>query len=422
MSAKCKTVLKGFTYMHCDDFAKYLSNMAAKGWHFKEWGAGLKFEKGEPEQAVYAVEVFTKASENDMRPEPNTQEFAEYCEAAGWKFIDAKQKYCIFKKVDENALELFTPEERVTNAFKGTVSGINLLLFFLYGLNAVLQWIRLFGSFEIAIFSDAYLFNLAIWNVMFFGQFIAFVQAFWKKHKLIRGIRRGREVYLGNRRDGKFRLSWNDIYIGILVLLLMYYFFAMDRVEIIVVNAIIVGVTVGFGIIMNRIRPERDTYVVVQIGFSMVLIITIVALMIGVFGNETVAELEADDLPVLISDYREATDEVVDLISYYHEENVFGSMDKYNIYFEEEVIHYYVYRAAFAGILDKVWDDIVSKKRFNEDAVDCTGDWNAEKAVRNKLGTYYVRYDNAVLEFSDDEEVYLTDEQIDIILDKLGLR
>jgi len=422
VSAKCKTVLKGFTYMHCDDFAKYLSNMAAKGWHFKEWGAGLKFEKGEPEQAVYAVEVFTKASENDMRPEPNTQEFAEYCEAAGWKFIDAKQKYCIFKKVDENAVELFTPEERVTNAFKGTVSGINLLLFFLYGLNAVLQWIRLFGSFEIAIFSDAYLVNLAIWNVMFLGQFVTFTQAFWKKHKLIRGIRRGREVYLGNRRDGKFRLSWNDIYIGILVLLLMYYFFAMDRVEIIVVNAIIVGVTVGFGIIMNRIRPERDTYVVVQIGFSMVLIVTIVALMIGVFGNETVAELEADDLPVLISDYREETDEVVDLISYYHEENVFGSMDKYNVYYEEEIIHYYVYQSTFAGILDKVWDDILSKKRFNEDAVDCTGDWNAEKAVRNKLGTYYVRYDNAVLEFSDDEEVYLTDEQIDIILDKLGLR
>lgn len=420
MSAKCKTVLKGFTYMHCDDFAKYLSNMAAKGWHFKEWGAGLKFEKGEPEQAVYAVEVFTKASENDLRPEPNTQEFAEYCEAAGWKFIDAKQKYCIFKKVDENAVELFTPEERVTNAFKGTVSGINLLLFFLYGFNAVLQWIRLFSSFETAIFSDAYLFNLAIWNVIFLGQFITFAQAFWKKSKLMRGIRRGRELYLGNRRDGKFRPSWNDIYIGILVLLLMYYFIAMDRVALVVANAIIVGITVGFSIIMSRIRPERDTYVIVQIGFSVALMVIIVGL-IGVFGKEPVPEMKADDLPVLLSDYRETTDEVVD-ISYYREENIFGSMDKYYIYFEEESIHYYVYRAAFGVILDQIWDDILSKKRFNEDAVDCTGDWNAEKAVRNKLGTYYVRYDNAVLEFSDDEEVYLTDEQIDIILDKLGLR
>ena len=42
-----KTTFKRFDYMHCDDFAKYLERMAAKGWHFKEWGAGLKFEKGE---------------------------------------------------------------------------------------------------------------------------------------------------------------------------------------------------------------------------------------------------------------------------------------------------------------------------------------------------------------------------------------
>ena len=68
MSVKRKKVLKGFNYMHVDDFAKYLSDMAAKGWHFKEWGVGLKFEKGEPERAVYAVEVFQKASDNDTSP------------------------------------------------------------------------------------------------------------------------------------------------------------------------------------------------------------------------------------------------------------------------------------------------------------------------------------------------------------------
>ena len=68
MSKTKKTTFKVFDYMHCDDFAKYLERMAAKGWHFKEWGAGLKFEKGEPTQVTYAVEVFNKASENDLRP------------------------------------------------------------------------------------------------------------------------------------------------------------------------------------------------------------------------------------------------------------------------------------------------------------------------------------------------------------------
>ena len=65
MGKNRKTVFKGFDYMHCDDFARYLEEMAAKGWHFKEWGVGLKFEKGEPEQAVYAVEVFEKASDSE---------------------------------------------------------------------------------------------------------------------------------------------------------------------------------------------------------------------------------------------------------------------------------------------------------------------------------------------------------------------
>ena len=148
MKAKTKTVLKGFDYMHCDDFAKYLSDMAAKGWHFKEWGLGLKFEKGEPEQATYAVEVFSKASENDLRPEPTTKEFAEYCEAAGWRFVDGKQKFCIFKKIDANAMELFTPEERVINSFKGTLSGAAITLCVLYGINACMQWANLNIAFE----------------------------------------------------------------------------------------------------------------------------------------------------------------------------------------------------------------------------------------------------------------------------------
>jgi hypothetical protein len=59
------------------------------------------------------VEVFPKATENDIRPEPHTQEFAEYCEAAGWKFIDAEQKFCIFKKMDPDTADLFLPEERI---------------------------------------------------------------------------------------------------------------------------------------------------------------------------------------------------------------------------------------------------------------------------------------------------------------------
>lgn len=164
---KTKTVLRAFDYMHGDDLAKYLSDMAAKGWHFKEWGIGFKFERGEPETAVYAVEVFTKASADAMRPEPETAEFAEYCEAAGWKFIDGKQKFCIFKKVKEDAAVMFTPEERVQNAFFGMTSGSVLLQLVCYGICALLQWIGLVSFFEKNIFSASSLFSLVVWNLLF---------------------------------------------------------------------------------------------------------------------------------------------------------------------------------------------------------------------------------------------------------------
>ena len=61
-------------------------------------------------------------------------------------------------------------------------------------------------------------------------------------------------------------------------------------------------------------------------------------------------------------------------------------------------------------------------KKFNQEMLDCTEDWKAQKAFRNNVGTYYVRYENAILVFSDDVDVYLSKEQIQVILDKLELR
>ena len=421
MRAKRRTVLKGFDYMHCDDLARFLMDMAAKGWHFKEWGVGLKFEKGEPEQAVYAVEVFTKASENDMRPAPNTQEFAEYCESAGWKFIDAKQKYCIFKKIDKNAVDLFTPEERVENTFKGTLSGSAWLLFFLYGLNAFMQWERLSHSFENVIFTSGFLFSLSVWNVLFLWQLLTFIHAFWKKQKLMKEIRSGEEIYIGSRKDGKSYISWKDMYTGILILLLMYYFFAMD-LDLTIIKVIMVGGTLGFAALLNKIRPERDTGMMLGIGFAVVIIFTLMISVMGsISGNGADTELKKENLPVQISDYRESKDKIRD-ISYYHERNVFGSAEKYYVFGEEESIYYYIYKSSHPTILDKVWEDIISGEKYNEGAVDCTKDWAAKKAIRNNVGTYYVRYDDAILEFSDNKDVYLTKEQINTILDNLELR
>ena len=422
MRAKRKTVFKGFDYMHCDDFAKYLSDMAAKGWHFVEWGAGLKFEKGEPEQAVYAVEVFQKASENDMRPEPNTQEFAEYCEAAGWKFLDAKQKFCVFKKISPDAVALFTPEERVNNALKSTFSGTTLTLLVLYAINAVLRWGNLMTMFESNIFSGSFFFQLSVWTLLFIWQFGMMFYAFCKSRILKKKLHAGKKIYIGNREDGKYHLNIKDVYVVLLIVLLMYNFYVMDQVGLIILNAGIIVGTLAFCLIINKIRPERDNNIAIQIVFSIVLIFSIIFFTMIIFvENGENSDSGKKEVPLIITDYRES-DDVIDDTSVYNEGNLLGSVSKYFVYGKENSISYRIYKSEYTWILDKIWEEAVNGKKYNEEVVDYTADWDAEKAIRNKIGTYYVRYENVILVFSDYEDISLTKEQIDIILEKLELR
>lgn len=118
VNSKRKCVFRDFRYTECDAFAEYLHNMSRKGWHFKEWRMGLVFEKGEPADIYYRVEVFPKGTEMDTKPEMPAEEYAEYCRAAGWEFLDGKRKFCIFRRNDQGAVPIVTEEERFDNVRK----------------------------------------------------------------------------------------------------------------------------------------------------------------------------------------------------------------------------------------------------------------------------------------------------------------
>lgn len=421
MSRTKKTVWKAFDYMHCDDFARYLEEMAAKGWHFKEWGAGLKFEKGEPQNVKYAVEVFTKASENDLRPEPNTQEFAEYCEAAGWKLVDGKQKFCIFKKVDENAVAILTPEERVKNAFKGTFSASYIVLFFLYVLNTGLQINNLFGSmFFRNIFSTLSFFNVSVWALLAMTLFVKFIYAVSVKYKLINQIEKGQEIYIGSNQDGTKWWNWNTVSTFLLVMLYITLLVMIADATMVVYLVSVFIVTITFSALLAKFRPDSSTNVIIQVVFVIVFsVVIIVAAFTISFSGKSNSD-NSENVPLKITDYREWNDEIEDM-SIYHEKNMLGSMDIYILYGEKESIHYEVYRTEHDWILDRIWNNELEYK-YNEERTDCAKEWEAEEAFRNALGEYYVRYDDVLLMFGDDEELVLDENQIDIIREKLDLR
>lgn len=417
---KKKTVFKVFDYMHCDDFAGFLERMAAKGWHFKEWGAGLVFEKGEPEQVIYAVEVFMKAKESDLRPEPKTQEFAQYCEAAGWEFVDAKQKFCIFKKKDDNAVEILTPEERVKNSVKSTFSVSNIILIILYGLNAVLQVRNMFGSrFSYNVFSTVSFFAIAVWSFLFLGLLLRLVYTSISGHKLRKQIENGQEIYIGSNKEGK---KWWDGHIFSTIVLLFIFLFMLMMLEntaLVIFDVFIFVGTLAFSVFLAKVRPESDTNMMIQVIFVIVYIFLFFLVSFAVFSEDFGDRHSIEDVPLKISDYREATGTTTD-VSIYHEKNMLGSYEDYFLLGSEH-IYYKIYRSDYDWILNRIWEEEFHKK-YNDNKTDCQQEWEAEAAYRNEGGEYYVRYEKTILIFSEDARIPLNEEQISIICDKLKLR
>ena len=421
MAKTRKTTYKVFDYMHCDDFAKYLERMAAKGWHFIEWGAGLKFEKGEPKQITYAVEVFNKAKETDLRPEPNTKEFAEYCEAAGWKLVDAKQKFCIFQKIEENAVDILTPEERVENSFKGIVSGSNIILLILYGLNAALQFRNMFGSmFSYSIFSTMSFFNISAWTFLFLTKLIKITYAVISKRMLLKQIKNGQEIYIGSNKDGKKR--WNGHFFSTIFLCMLFLFMLvmLEDTALVIYYVLIFAGTFIFLWILAKVRPDADTNMAIQVVFVIVYCFIVILIPIIILSGRQDDKKKIENVPLQISDYRQDSG-VLEGVSDSYNKNMLGSRESYFLYGTEENIHYEVYRSKFDWILNRIWEDETDKK-YNENKTDCKEAWEAEIAFRNEVGDYYVRYENALLFFYDDESHNLNSKQISIIRDKLELR
>ena len=212
MKAKKKTVRKFFSYRNCDDFAAYLNHMARQGWHFREWRAGLVFEQGAPEDSVYAVEVFTKAEETDTRPLPETEEFAEYCEAAGWKLVDANRKFVVFKRIREDALPILTDEERFEAI--STTDGHSIWRWLGVSLAwCILQILEFRSGFKYSIFRSRELIVAGTWFLLFVlaaGRAIQFLC--WKR-RCVRRMDRGLKLFFGRDASDKWDL-W--LYLGIL--------------------------------------------------------------------------------------------------------------------------------------------------------------------------------------------------------------
>jgi len=428
MGTEYKRVRKQFDYMHCDDFAAYLSEMAAQGWHFKIWEDGLVFEKGEPADVTYAVEVFHKAKERDLGPEEDTFEFSEYCESAGWKFIDSRRKFCILKKIKDDAVPIFTPEERVKNAFKARFNITEIIgLILAIGITVFLvKSFTIAGVFKNYFFENRNVLQLFVMGVVWITLFCSLADGVWKRIRLAADLKSGKEIYLGNRRKGPFYAYVVQVICLLALVVLLIDLCLQGEAGLAILALVIAGVVILFYTFLLRERPERGKSRVIQIGFFAVLFLGLVLVAENSYRPIDTEKME-QEMPLWVTDYRSYPYESAYEFAYIDRtRSVLGRNTEYEAWYRtgkstSQILRYITYESRYAWVLNKIWSD-AKKEAAPDDITYCTEDWEALEAFRNNGGDYYVKYDNMIFVLQELPDVYLTKDQIDIIREKMELR
>ena len=420
MAKNKKTIFKSFDYTQCDDFASFLQSMAAKGWHFQQWGAGLIFEKGEPRDVTYAVEAFVKGSEKDLRPNVDTLEFAEYCKAAGWELVDSKQKFCIFKKVDADAVPIQTPQERVKNAAKAqamrNAAQLPVLLYLIIIVSASLARV---DAFENIVFSNSLILSLLFCPIFALLDLAGWGALLWWKLRAMKKAKNDEFAPLSSKANRVI----STLQLLTAILFLLGYITQGDLFKLAWV-AIYMGTILILGWILAKFRPDPDTASTIRIVTAVILFMfmLVVAVIQFTITSENNAQ-NKENIPLLYSDLG-VDNGSIEYSSIREENSILGSHKTYYLHYEPQApmqqLNYTLYLSEHDWILDHVWDENRGES-YNQNATDHTASWGAVEAYRNQAGTFYVRYDDAILILYT-EIAELTPAQIDIVLENLQLR
>lgn len=263
-----RRVFRNFRYTECDAFSRYLHKMSFEGWHFTKWKMGLVFEKGEPADITYCAEVFPKGSEMDLRPEKQAEEYADYCDAAGWEMIDGQRKFCVFRRRDADAPPIVTEEERFENVRKAEWRQLLLELPVPVFLTAEF-WIRALGrEFPDWIFFPPYLWMLAIVTLIMAGRIWQCGWMFCWSLRGKRALRQGRKVSY-ERKLFRNAVDWILLLLLEMGVMFLYVWAGMPRTGLIL--AVMLFGVLTFSAMIHWFRPSRESNWWIQIAGGLAL-------------------------------------------------------------------------------------------------------------------------------------------------------
>ena len=110
----------------CKALEEYLEEKALEGWMLEDIICGfLIFKKNKPQKCKFAVDIFK---------DNNKDEYIEYCEAGGWKYLFQHDKFLIFYNEDKIITPIQTDEEIVLKKVRKSILRSLLYNIFLIGL------------------------------------------------------------------------------------------------------------------------------------------------------------------------------------------------------------------------------------------------------------------------------------------------
>ena len=110
----------------CKALEEYLEEKALEGWMLEDIICGfLIFKKNKPQKCKFAVDIYK---------DNNKDEYIEYCEAGGWKYLFQHDKFLIFYTEDKIITPIQTDEEIVLKKVRKSILRSLLYNIFLIGL------------------------------------------------------------------------------------------------------------------------------------------------------------------------------------------------------------------------------------------------------------------------------------------------
>lgn len=422
-----KRVFRNFRYSECDDFAAYLSKMSSEGWHFTGWEFGMIFEKAEPEEVTYAVEVFVKGSELDLKATKDTEEYAEFCEEAGWKFVDSNKKFVVFKKVKEEAEEIMTLEERFILASNAeikasAISFIGALFLLSFYVNQFF-----FDGFYYCIFMASMFAVVTVFGITAIRAGIQLLKSLLWRRRNNKKLLYGEKIVFGiGEKKQKQKLLKDKVLVVVQIVLLILFFTYDSDAGTAMVVIMFGGIFAICLCFIDYLRPNRVTFLVSVLAIS-IMVPLLLFMFIGtnpigdqIYRDKTMA-------PLLPEEYREVEAPFMQ-VQIDESENFLGSIRSY-------FVTYYEYNE---NPDEEIWDDLDytiiesehdwiinrSYKMLTQDEEilgECSKEWGAIEAIQSDgyPDSIYIKYEDQILIL--DHEKNLTQEQINYIRDKLKL-